>query len=64
MIIAEKITQKRKFVGQSYEDNSIDDAAYEMKLIAAVKAGLAELDRGEFFTLEEVEKEIPSWIIR
>ena len=42
----------------------IGDEAYSIELITAVKAGLAELDRGEFFTLEEVEKEIPSWIIR
>jgi len=42
----------------------MEDETYPMELIAAVKEGLAELDRGEFFTLEEVEKEIPSWIIR
>ena len=40
------------------------DLTYTIELIVAVKEGLAELDRGESFTLEEVEKEIPSWIIR
>ena len=45
-------------------ERSRRDPVYRAAVIAAVEEGLAELDRGEFFTLEEVEKEIPSWIIR
>ncbi len=60
------ITQERTsyLAEKSYKNISSDSNAYATQLIAAVKAGLAELDRGEFFTLEEVEKELPSWIIR
>jgi len=38
--------------------------AKEIEFIAAVRQGLAELDRGERISLEEVERELPSWIIR
>jgi predicted transcriptional regulator len=33
------------------------------KFIAAVRVGLNELDRGEHVPIEEVERELPSWII-
>ncbi|HLB34908.1 MAG TPA: hypothetical protein VJK54_11840 [Chthoniobacterales bacterium] len=42
----------------------MNDEAYKAKLIAGIEEARAEFARGEFFTLEEVEKEIPSWIIR
>jgi len=35
----------------------------EIEFIAAVRQGLAELDRGEQIPIEEVERELPSWII-
>ncbi|MBX9742803.1 MAG: hypothetical protein K2W99_04615 [Chthoniobacterales bacterium] len=63
-MIAEETTQERKFIGQPYEDNSVDAAAYEMEFIAAVKEGLAELDRGEFVTFEEIKKEFSSWVTK
>jgi predicted transcriptional regulator len=34
------------------------------KFIAAVRQGLDELDRGEGIVIEEVERELPSWIIK
>lgn len=34
------------------------------KFIAAVRRGLDELNRGEAIPLEEVEDELPSWIIK
>ena len=49
------------FVGQPYEDNSVDAAAYKAELIAAIKKAEASIDRGEFITLEEMEKEYYSW---
>ena len=46
------------------EDASLHDIAREIEFIAAVRQGLDELDRGERIPIEEVERELPSWIIR
>jgi len=46
------------------EEASLHDIAREIEFIAAVRQGLDELDRGESIPLEEVECELPSWIIR
>jgi len=50
---------------QRVPDNaSLQDIAREIEFIAAVQQGLAELDRGERIPIEEIERELPSWIIR
>lgn len=46
------------------ENASLQDIAREIEFVAAVREGLAELDRGEGIPIEEVEREFPSWIIR
>jgi predicted transcriptional regulator len=46
------------------DDASLQDIAQELEFIAAVRQGLAELDRGDSVPVEEVENELPSWIIR
>jgi len=46
------------------ENASLQDIAREIEFVAAVREGLAELDRGEGIPIEEVERELPSWIIR
>jgi predicted transcriptional regulator len=46
------------------EDASLYDIAREIEFIAGVRQGLEELDRGERIPIEEVERELPSWIIR
>ena len=46
------------------DDASLQDIAKELESIAAVRQGLAELDNGDCVSIEEVEKELPSWIIR
>jgi predicted transcriptional regulator len=46
------------------DDASLQDIAREIEFIAAVRQGLSELDRGERIPIEEVERELPSWIIR
>ena len=51
----------RPGMGQPCEDDSIDASDYQRKFIAAVEEGLAELDRGEFITHEELEREFDSW---
>ncbi len=45
------------------EEVSLEEIAREIEFIAAVRQGLAELDRGERIPLDEVEREMPSWII-
>ena len=46
------------------ENASLHDIAQEIEFVAAVQQGLAELDRGEGISIEDVERELPSWIIR
>ena len=46
------------------DDASLHDIAKELEFIAAVRQGLAELDNGDSVSIEEVENELPSWIIR
>jgi predicted transcriptional regulator len=42
---------------------SLHEIAREIEFVAAVRQGLSELDRGEGIPIEEVERELPSWII-
>jgi len=46
------------------EGASLHDIAQEIEFVAAVQQGLSELDRGERIPIEEVERELPSWIIQ
>ena len=46
------------------EGASLHDIAQEIEFIAGVRQGLAELDRGEQIPIEEVERELPLWIIK
>jgi predicted transcriptional regulator len=43
---------------------SLHDIAQEIEFVAAVRQGLSELDRGEGISIEEVEQELPAWIIK
>jgi predicted transcriptional regulator len=46
------------------DDASLRDIVREIEFVSAVREGLAELDRGERIPIEEVERELPSWIIK
>ncbi|MDQ2920631.1 MAG: hypothetical protein M3R52_03295 [Acidobacteriota bacterium] len=46
------------------EGASLHDIAREIEFVAAVRQGLAELDRDEQIPIDEVVRELPSWIIR
>ena len=46
------------------DEVSLHEIAQEIEFIAAVWQGMAELDRGENITIEQIEKELPSWIMR
>ena len=46
------------------EDVSLHDVAQEIEFVAAVRQGLAEIERGERIPIEEIEAELSTWIIR
>jgi len=46
------------------DDASLQDIVRELEFIAAVRQGLSELDSGDSVSIEEVEKDLPSWIIK
>lgn len=46
------------------EDVSLHEVAQEIEFISAVRQGLTELDRGERIPIEDIERELPSWVIR
>ena len=49
---------------RSPEDATLRDTAQEIEFVAAVRQGLAELDRAERIPIEEIERELPTWIIK
>ena len=46
------------------EDVSLHDVAQEIEFIAGIRQGLAEIERGERIPIEEIERELPSWVIK
>jgi predicted transcriptional regulator len=44
------------------DDVSLHDVAQEIEFVAAVRQGLAEADRGELIPIEEIERELPTWV--
>lgn len=44
------------------DDATLLDIAQEIEFVAGVREGFAQLDRGEGVPLDEVEKQLPSWI--
>lgn len=46
------------------ENVSLHDVAQEIEFVSAVRQGLAELDRGERIPIDEIERELPSWVIK
>jgi hypothetical protein len=51
-------------IGRLPEDASLLEIAKEIEFVAGVREGFAQLDRGEGVPLEEVEKQLPSWITK
>ncbi|MBA2432410.1 MAG: hypothetical protein H0V56_09890 [Chthoniobacterales bacterium] len=41
-------------------DVSLRDIAREIEFVAAVREGVAELDRGEAIPLDDIERDLPS----
>jgi predicted transcriptional regulator len=46
------------------EQATLLEIAREIEFVAGVREGFAQLDRGEGVPLEEVEKQLPSWITK
>lgn len=44
------------------DDTSLQDIARELEFIAAVRQGLTELDNGQTVSIEEIKRDLPSWI--
>ena len=40
---------------------TIDDIMYRLYVIDKIKKGLDAIDRGEFVTIDELQKEVASW---
>ena len=64
MMTEQHLAATRVKVGLPCKDDSIDPADYQRKFVVAVQQARESIKKGEFYTLEEIEKEIPSWIIR
>ena len=45
-------------------DVSLHEVAREIELIAAVREGLGELDRGEGIPIDQVREELQTWVKR
>lgn len=46
------------------ENATLRDVAREIEFVSAVREGLAELDRGERLPVDQIEAELPTWVIR
>lgn len=44
------------------DDASLQDIAYELEFIAAIRQGVAELDNGQSVSAEEIERDLSSWL--
>lgn len=46
------------------DDASLQDIARQIEFVAAIRQGLSELDNGDSIPIEEIEKQLPSWIMK
>ena len=46
------------------DDVSLHQVAQEIEFVAAVRQGLTEIDRGERISIDDIERELPSWVIK
>ena len=46
------------------DDATLQDIAYELEFIAAIRQGVAELDNGQNVSVEEIERDLSSWLIQ
>ena len=46
------------------ENVSLHEIAREIEFVAAVRQGLSEVEAGQSVSIDEIEGELPSWVIR
>ena len=46
------------------ENVSPHDVAQEIEFVSAVRQGLSEIEQGARIPIEDVERELPSWVIK
>ena len=44
------------------DDASLSEIAHELEFIAAIQKGVAELDNGQSVSVEEIERDLSSWL--
>jgi hypothetical protein len=54
----------KDLLGRLPDRVSLREIALEIEFIAAVRQGLADLERDERIPVDRIERELPSWIIR
>ncbi len=54
----------RDLLSRLPEQMSLNDIAREIEFVAAVREGLAELDAGQSVSIDDVERELPTWAAR
>jgi predicted transcriptional regulator len=43
------------------DEASLTDIAQELEFVAGIREGVAQLDRGEYLTAQQILKRIPAW---
>jgi predicted transcriptional regulator len=43
------------------DEASLTDIARELEFVAGIREGVAQLDRGEYLTAQQILKRIPAW---
>ena len=51
-------------LGTLPDNASLHDVARQIEFVAGVREALAEVERGEEIPIEEIERELPTWVIR
>jgi len=46
------------------DDISLHAVAREIEFVAAVRQGLDEIERDERIPIEDIERELPAWVIK
>lgn len=54
----------RDLLSRLPEQVSLQDIAREIEFIAAVREGLAELDAGQSVAIDDVARDLRSWIVQ
>jgi len=51
-----------ELIKQLPEEASLTEIAHEIEFVAGIREGTAQIARGEFFSAEDVLRQIPEWV--